>query len=353
MVIHASWFTELALRFAISVSKHFDVVIVLDRDNFDRDCRGYIDVPPEVRCVLLPGLVRWRNLIRYISLLLRYRPDVIQLEEDVGHKHKLRGFMLASRWFAPTVWRVHDPHPHSGRDADQDATTYRMRDLNRRDADLLIAHGSFCSRKLETLAATPVFESMHGVIHVPLQHRAPARDFLMIGRMEAYKGIETLVEALTLLRSAGHAFTVTLAGQGPELDRLQSRLEQLGAVILNKRLTSAEIIDHLQDHRAVVLPYKDATQSGIVAAAFGNHRPVIASKVGGLEDVVIDGENGLFVPPEDPKALAGAMQLFATDDKLQHRLGQGARKAAEASLNWDHIGANFVAEVERRFPETR
>ena len=115
MVIHASWFTELALRFAIGVSKHFDVVIVLDRDNFDRDCRGYIDVPPEVRCVLLPGLVRWRNLIRYISLLLRYRPDVIQLEEDVGHKHKLRGFMLASRWFAPTVWRVHPPPPPPGR----------------------------------------------------------------------------------------------------------------------------------------------------------------------------------------------------------------------------------------------
>jgi glycosyltransferase involved in cell wall biosynthesis len=64
----------------------------------------------------------------------------------------------------------------------------------------------------------------------------------------------------------------------------------------------------------VVLPYRQATQSGIIQLAFGLGTPVITTNVGGLADVVEDGQTGFIVPPEDPGALAAAIIKFFDDD---------------------------------------
>jgi glycosyltransferase involved in cell wall biosynthesis len=89
----------------------------------------------------------------------------------------------------------------------------------------------------------------------------------------------------------------------------------------------------------VVLPYKDATQSGVVAAAYGAGRPVIASAVGGIPEVVIDGYNGLLVPPINPEALANAMEKLILSPELLDRLTQGAKATASGLMNWDRIAA--------------
>jgi glycosyltransferase involved in cell wall biosynthesis len=60
----------------------------------------------------------------------------------------------------------------------------------------------------------------------------------------------------------------------------------------------------------VVLPYTSATQSGVVQVAYGFGRPVITTAVGGLPEVVRDGVTGLLIPPNDPRALAGAVERF-------------------------------------------
>ncbi len=64
----------------------------------------------------------------------------------------------------------------------------------------------------------------------------------------------------------------------------------------------------------VVLPYKTATQSAVVQLAFGQHKPVITTSVGGLAEAVKDGRTGLVVAPEDPVALAAAIRRFFDED---------------------------------------
>ena len=95
------------------------------------------------------------------------------------------------------------------------------------------------------------------------------------------------------------------------------------------------------------MPYKDASQSGVLASAFGNHRPVVASATGGIPDVVTDGVNGLLVPPADAEALADALERVLTSRPLAASLTEGARQTAEGSLNWDHIAERLFTTYRR------
>jgi len=85
----------------------------------------------------------------------------------------------------------------------------------------------------------------------------------------------------------------------------------------------------------VVLPYLSATQSGIAQIAFNFDRPVIATAVGGLGEVVKQGETGLVVPPGDPAALADAIRKFYGRN-LGEPLSEGVRKAKQA-YGWQHM----------------
>jgi glycosyltransferase involved in cell wall biosynthesis len=67
----------------------------------------------------------------------------------------------------------------------------------------------------------------------------------------------------------------------------------------------------------VVLPYDSATQSAIAQIAYGFEKPVVASDVGGLTEVVLDGETGYLVPPRDSRKLASAVAKFFTEKKIR------------------------------------
>jgi glycosyltransferase involved in cell wall biosynthesis len=92
---------------------------------------------------------------------------------------------------------------------------------------------------------------------------------------------------------------------------------------------------------AVVLPYTSATQSGIAQIAFHFDLPVIATDVGGLAEVVRDGETGLLAQPRDPDALAGRIIAFFTSADREHM--QRTVRAEKARYSWE----NLVAALER------
>lgn len=95
--------------------------------------------------------------------------------------------------------------------------------------------------------------------------------------------------------------------------------------------------------------------SGIVAAAFANGRPVIASRVGGLPDFVRHGESGLVVPPGDAAALSQAMGSCTADFALVAKLRSGAVQTSATAFDWNackHRNSDVIARVASVFPKT-
>ncbi|UCG92623.1 MAG: glycosyltransferase family 4 protein, partial [candidate division WOR-3 bacterium] len=83
----------------------------------------------------------------------------------------------------------------------------------------------------------------------------------------------------------------------------------------------------------------------IEAMSYG--KPVIASNVGGITDVVEHGVNGLLVPSGDASALAEAMMQLADNEKLRQMLGKNAKRSVDARFNWNRIIDNLIALYEK------
>lgn len=139
------------------------------------------------------------------------------------------------------------------------------------------------------------------------------RVILFFGYIRKYKGLHVLLDAMSLLKGAD----IHLMAVGECYDDEQVYHEQVNALHLKDSVTL--ITDYVPNDRvglyfsatdAVVLPYLSATQSGIAQIAYNFDRPVIASRVGGLAEVVVDGKTGLLLPPGDVPALAQTIRRF-------------------------------------------
>ena len=112
-------------------------------------------------------------------------------------------------------------------------------------------------------------------------------------------------------------------------------------------LPAAEVHTLFSEAWAIVLPYTDGTQSGVAALALGFERPVVASAVGSIPELVRHGQNGLLVPPSDLEALVHAIRLTITTDGLWCELSDGAKKLRDGELSWrtiaDATGRVYVA----------
>jgi glycosyltransferase involved in cell wall biosynthesis len=168
--------------------------------------------------------------------------------------------------------------------------------------------------------------------------------FLFFGRIEAYKGLGLLLQAAELLASKGLTFRLVIAGKGSALDQYRPQIQdKLWVELIDRHIHADEIPQIFARASAVVLPYTDATQSGVAAMAFGFGRPVVATNVGGLPDIIEDGYNGLLVPPNDTAALAAAMERFIVNERLCEQLLGGVIERAHREMNWDVIARQTSA----------
>jgi glycosyltransferase involved in cell wall biosynthesis len=142
---------------------------------------------------------------------------------------------------------------------------------------------------------------------------------LYAGRLSAEKGVLELVEA-------ARGLPLVVAGDGPLREQVPGAL---GFVPHDELLG-------LYGRAAVVACPSRREGFGVVCAeAMAYGRPVVASAVGGLRDLVVDGETGLLVPPGDVAALRSALERLLADAELRRRLGAAARARARDALSWD------------------
>jgi glycosyltransferase involved in cell wall biosynthesis len=192
----------------------------------------------------------------------------------------------------------------------------------------------------------------NGAARPPVSPQAPRTthhprdiDILFFGRIEAYKGVDVLLEAVRLLRGKGLEPRVTVAGTGPF-----QIAPTPGVTVENRYVPDRELAGMVARSRIVVMPYRDATGSQVPQIAFTYGTPVVASLVGCLPEYVEDGVNGLLVRPGDAAQLAGALARLLQDAALWAKMSRAARKRAATVFDNDTLVRKLVKNAieERR-----
>lgn len=173
--------------------------------------------------------------------------------------------------------------------------------------------------------------------------------FVFIGNLLARKGLRDLLHACADPRLAGLDWDLVVAGGGDAASF--ARLALLHNITARVRFTGwldrADVTALLSHADALVLPSTHEALPLVLAEAAGLAVPVIATPVGAIAEVFSDGDTALFVPPNDPAALAAAMLRLTTEPGLAARLRHGGRALYEAEFTMQRFTAGLAAIYAR------
>jgi glycogen(starch) synthase len=178
----------------------------------------------------------------------------------------------------------------------------------------------------------------------PYQHPRPY--ILGIGRHVAQKGFDVLLNAFAQSGLATH--DLLLAGDGPEhtaLQRLASELLPAGRVTFLGRADRPKAVSLFRGCDFFVLPSRQEPLGIVNLEAMAAGKAVIASRTGGVPEIVADGETGILVAPGEAAALAAAIRTVATDSALRERLGAAGRERVR-KFTWEAVATTYIQIYE-------
>lgn len=158
-------------------------------------------------------------------------------------------------------------------------------------------------------------------IKIPLKKASVT--FLFVGYIVPYKGLDILCSSMKRLQDIQEKYNLIIAGAGivPELNELS---KYPNVYIINRYLDNDEMLSLIDSASCVVMPYKSASQSGIIPTVFMMGKPIIATNVGAIGESVIDMKNGLLVPPNNPDEFADKMRKVIEDKSLLEKISKGS-----------------------------
>jgi glycosyltransferase involved in cell wall biosynthesis len=197
------------------------------------------------------------------------------------------------------VWRgIHDLKRHPGDIWPNAFTTKKLI----KNSTTLVCFSDYIQEQLLKMGK-PVLKSHLYEVFREAKSISPEGSVLFIGRIRKYKGLELLAKTWPLVVNPRKSLTVAGDGDVPSV------LEESGGKIINRWLSNSEIEELIRTSRIVVLPYTEASQSGVIAIAHSLSTPVVITPVGGLVDQVTHGSNGLVSADTTPESLAATIDM--------------------------------------------
>lgn len=199
---------------------------------------------------------------------------------------------------------------------------------------------SYLPQAQVVVSPLPTYAALGGEATAELPVDLPADKPLLLfcGLVRPYKGLDVLLEAMALLKRPVHLLIAGEFWQGGQAN-YQAQIDRLGlancVTIIDDYLPDELLAACIDRANVVVLPYRSATQSAVVQTAFGRGKPVITTNVGGLAEAVEDGRTGLVVPPEEPKALAEAIEHYFVHH-LEGRFSENIL-AGNGRFSWERL----------------
>lgn len=284
-----------------------------------------------------------------------------RIQPDILHNHMYRAEIVGTK-AAIALGAAGYPRPY----VVSTVHSSRIRSSEDRDAlrrltpsmDCLIAVSNAIVRKIEDerYAGAPISMVYNGVDLERYNHQEPcctlkdeygmepgAQIVGVVARLEPEKGHATLVDAWpTVLRSCPDAYLL-IVGEGSRCEALMEQAALLGVghrVVFTGRREDVPAITAALD--VAVLPSYREAQGLSVLEAMALSRPVVASNVGGIPEMIEDGVSGILVPPRDPQALAGAIVRLLEDHQLADVLGRAGHDLVHSRFCLEQMVASIA-----------
>lgn len=171
---------------------------------------------------------------------------------------------------------------------------------------------------------------------------------LTVAILSPIKSIETLIEAFSKIHSQFRDFKFIIVGDGPSKPGLQLAVDNLQLttkVVFTGRLSQERVRDIMKDCWVFVLPSLSEGFGRVVIEAMALGKPVVATRVGGLPELVRDGENGFLVEPKDSEQLARKLTMVLQDSELAATMGARGRKFVETHFSNEKYIRNFTEMI--------
>src|SRR6266550_6294693 len=312
-------------------------------------------IPCGIKFVRIPELIREPHLVKDLAALCRLYALMRRNRYHIVHTHTTKAGILgrtAAR-LARIPIVVHTPHGHAFHDYLNAVGSGALKWVERWLARW--THRIICLTEAERqdhlrfrIGPPEKFEVIHSGVDIERFRQTriiPGAMRRLLGlpgdgplvgcvaRLAPVKGVHYLLEAVPLVRASVPKATVVFVGDGPMRSALERRAGALGlngaVVFLGLRRDIAEIMA-LCD--VIVLPSLNEGMGRAAVEALAAGRPVIGSRISGIQDVIADKETGFLVPPADPAALAHAIIHLLTNPALAIAMG---RRASDAAGRYD------------------
>jgi glycosyltransferase involved in cell wall biosynthesis len=256
----------------------------------------------------------------------------------------------------PVVVMLHDAELHPG---DRLHVMVRLQRRLVRMSTGVVTLTDFVARQLQSRvslegkvqATIPLVAFTYAELDLPppqLPDASPDRPLrlLMAGRLKRYKGLQLLADALRLIGGTP-PLSVRVVGAVQDESEIAALAALPGIEFDLGWKSDRDLIAHLDWADATLLPYVEASQSGLAPMSFKRGRPVIATPVGGLPEQVRHGETGLLTEGVSASALAASIKRFAEDRELLRACAGNALRHADNDLGWKALAPRFSEVLER------
>ena len=356
-------FEDYTVELANSLNKFVDLTLVQPESIYSQYL-NLIDPAIKVRPFKKFRIRDPRNIFSMrdmVKAIKESQSDVLHVQETNDPWYDLLQFR-SGRF--PLVTTVHDVFRHPG-----DGDLIPGSDFTRRVAisrsQQIIVHGlqqeeSFTRRFPKLRNRVNVIP--HGELGTlykrclngkTLKKEREPYTLLFFGRIWPYKGLDYLLKAMPRVIQNFPEVKLVIAGRGEALDQYSSIFEDSKHfTVLNHFISMEEVTQLFLKCTAVVLPYTEASHSGVASIAFGLGTPIIASDLGGFQETISHSQDGLLVPPRNEEALAQAIIRLLSNRDLQMKLTASALARCQSDLNWDNIAEKTLHVYKKVTAET-
>lgn len=349
-------FGEYTMQLANALSNSVDLAVI-HPEKLSTQWKDTLNPGIQVYTFDKPRIRSPRNILamsKMMDIIRKLQPDVLHVQETNDPWYDLT---LLLNKMPPLVTTIHDVFRHPGDRGAAPGSEYTRQVAFWRSQQLIV-HAQLLQDALIQQFRLPQAKVQvlpHGELGSMYERwttdKAVKREpytLLFYGRIWPYKGLKYLLEAIPLVAEQIPEVKLIIAGRGENLEQYFPKgYNDKHYEILNRYIKREEIVSLFQRSTAVILPYIEASQSGIAAIAYKMGTPVIASNVGGLAEMIRAEEDGLLVPPRNVRALADAIIRLLSDRNLQSQIASAAIYRCYTDLNWSNIATQTI-EVYRK-----